>query len=315
MGRRIALIGAPTSAGAYAPGQEDAPAALRDAGLVEGLRAAGAEVVDLGDTPRFRWRPDREDRRAMHAAAVRSAALAVAERVAAALERDLLPLVIGGDCTVELGTVHGWQRRREATTLVYVDPHPDLNTPETVPDGALDWMGLAHLLGLPGALPELTELGRLRPEEVVLLGYSQARATPAEHDAIAERGMVAITQDEVAAERQAPPRARSPGRGGPFLLHFDTDSIDFADLPLAENTDRNVGLSFDAVATAIDTLCAGDLGAVTVTEINPHHGEPDGATLRRFLDRFVPALALAGRVDQVPQNVRYGPKLDGAGSA
>jgi arginase len=79
---------------------------------------------------------------------------------------------------------------------------------------------------------------------------------------------------------------------GPFLLHLDTDSIDFADLPLAENTDRNVGLSFDAVGAALDVLLASpELGALTITEINPHHGEPDGATLQRFLDRLVSALA------------------------
>jgi arginase len=295
MARRIGLIGAPTSAGAYAPGQEDAPAALRDAGLVERLRVAGAEVVDLGDTPRFRWRPDADERFAMNVGAVRAAALAVAERVGAALERGLLPLVIGGDCTVELGTVLGWQRQRDATPLVYVDPHPDLNTPAAVPDGALDWMGMAHLLGLPGARPELTDLGRLRPDDVLLFGYSAARATVAERDAIAEHGIHAIAQDEVADEGAA--RALEWTRGAPFLLHFDTDSIDFADLPLAENTDRNVGLPFDAVAAAVAALCEGELGAVTVTEINPHHGEPDGATLRRFLDRFVAALT------QVPQKV------------
>ena len=114
-----------------------------------------------------------------------------------------------------------------------------------------------------------------------------ARATTAEHDAIAERGIRAIAQDEVAADAAGAAHARARRTSGPFLLHFDTDSIDFADLPLAENTDRNVGLSFETVAAAVDALCEGELGAVTVTEINPHHGEPDGATLRRFLDRFV----------------------------
>src|SRR3954453_84640 len=72
------LIGAPSSAGAFAPGQEDAPGALRDLGLVGQMRDAGLDVVDLGDTPRFRWRPDREQPLAMNAGAVREAALAVA---------------------------------------------------------------------------------------------------------------------------------------------------------------------------------------------------------------------------------------------
>ena len=298
MSKSIGLIGAPTSAGAFAPGQEDAPAALRDAGLVARLRAAGVDVVDLGDTPRFRWRPDPHDRFAMNAGAVRSAALAVAERVSAALDRDLLPLVIGGDCTVELGTVLGWQRHRQATTLVYFDPHPDLNTPDTAPDGAFDWMGMAHLLGQPGARRELLDLGALAPENVLVLGYSAPRTTRAERETIAQRGIRVVDQEAVAADPAGAATAAlawARERGGPFLVHFDTDSIDFADLPLAENTDRNVGLSFDDVADALDALLRGEVGALTVTEINPHHGEPDGATLRRFLDRFVPALARSGR--------------------
>jgi len=296
--RPIGLIGAPTSAGAYAPGQEDAPSALRDAGLVLRLRDAGFDVVDLGDTPRFRWRPDREAPRAMHAGAVRAAALAVGDRVADALARELLPVVVGGDCTVELGTVLGWRRRRDATSLVYCDPHPDLNTPDTVPDGAFDWMGMAHLLGEPGARRELAALGdrvpALTPGEVLLFGYARARATAAERDAVARQAIRVVEQadvahDPVGAARRALEWAHDRGS---FLLHLDADSIDFADLPIAENTDRNVGLSFEAVAAALDVLLASpQLGALTITEINPHHGEPDGATLRRFLDRIVSAFA------------------------
>ena len=55
--RIVSVLGAPSSAGAYAPGQEDAPAALRDAGLVERLCRASLQVHDAGDLPRFRWRP------------------------------------------------------------------------------------------------------------------------------------------------------------------------------------------------------------------------------------------------------------------
>src|SRR3954449_10069388 len=57
--RSIGLIGVPTSAGAFAPGQEHAPAALRAAGLVPVLRREGVVVHDHGDRLRWRWRPDR----------------------------------------------------------------------------------------------------------------------------------------------------------------------------------------------------------------------------------------------------------------
>ena len=296
--RAVGLIGSPSSAGAFAPGQEDAPAAIRDIGFASSLRDAGIDVVDLGDTPRFRWRPDHGHPLAMNAGAVRAAALAVADKVDDALRRDLMPIVLGGDCTTELGTVLGWQRNRPETALIYFDPHPDLNTPDTAPDGAFDWMGMAHMLGEAGAHRELVDLGGRAPSlassEVLLFGYSSARATAAERSAIERRGIVVIDQAEVARDPGlAAERAQSwaDERAARFLLHLDVDSIDFADLPLAENTDRNVGLSFEQVAAAFDVLLGSrGLGAVTITEINPHHGEPDGATLRAFTDRIVAAL-------------------------
>ncbi len=297
MDRALALIGAPTSAGAYSPGQEDAPAAVREAGFVARLGDAGIEVVDLGDTPRFRWRPDRSERRAMNVGAVASVALAVAEKVVTALERELVPIVVGGDCTVELGTVLGWRRYGNEAALVYVDPHPDLNTPDSVPDGALDWMGLAHMLGEAGARPELVDLGgdgpALASDEVLLFGYAPARATDAERETIERRALTTIEQGRVAEDptAAAAEALEWASRRNRFLVHLDTDSIDFADLPLAENTDRNIGLSFDAVGTALETVLASPrLGALTITELNPHHGEPDGATLEPFVERLVSAL-------------------------
>ena len=66
MSRPIGVVGVPTSAAAFAPGQEQAPAALREAGLLTSLRSAGADVRDHGDREVWRWRPDRENRRAQN---------------------------------------------------------------------------------------------------------------------------------------------------------------------------------------------------------------------------------------------------------
>ena len=107
MSNRLVIVGAPSSAGAYAPGQEKAPAALRAAGLREFLAARGITVDDRGDVSGFRWRADRANPRAMNANAAATVAAATAERVASALAGDATVLVLGGDCTVELGTVAG----------------------------------------------------------------------------------------------------------------------------------------------------------------------------------------------------------------
>jgi arginase len=297
MPRSIAIIGAPTSAGAYAPGQEDGPAALRDAGLAEGLRGLGYDVVDLGDIPRFRWRPDRLRPLAMNVPAVASAIAAIADSVAAAVADGHVPLVLGGDCTVELGTVIGMRRQRSTLRLVYLDAHPDLNTPESVVDGALDWMGVAHLLGIPGTLPELTGLGDRVPlldvDELVLLATS-ARTTEHERRVIAERAIATVPEEHVAADPAGAAAAALALVGDhPFLVHLDVDVIDFAELPLAENTDRNVGLPFEAVMATLDGLLAGGrLAALTVSELNPHHGALDGSTVRTFADRLAASFAV-----------------------
>jgi arginase len=77
-------------------------------------------------------------------------------------------------------------------------------------------------------------------------------------------------------------------------VHLDVDVIDFADLPLAEDTTRNAGLPFETVMRTLDTLLAGNgLAALTISELNPHHGAPDGATVRTFADRLVASFARA----------------------
>jgi arginase len=281
----IAVIGAPTSAGAFAPGQEDAPGALRAAGLVQALGAS-----DRGDAPRFRWRVDRDHPRSMNGDAVVDGAQAVAAKVEEALRAGDLPLVLGGDCTVGVGTVAGAVAANSEPRLVYLDLHPDLNTPETVPDGAMDWMGVAHMLDVAGADERLAGAGPRRPlladEDLVLLGTGPEQCTAAERDAIAARelrpiGVDRLRADPAGAARAALQRATAGGRR--FLVHFDVDVIDFSDVPLSENTGRGIGVGFDAALAALGVLVAHEaLLGVTVTELNPHHGAPDGADVARL---------------------------------
>jgi arginase len=284
---QTALIGAPTSLGAFAPGQEQAPRALREAGLTAG--------ADFGDIALRRWTPDREHRRAQNAGGVAQAAREVAERVEAAIRSGRVPVVLGGDCTVGVGAVAGAQAASAAPLgLVYFDMHPDLNTPETVVDGALDWTGTAHMLGLPGTVPELAGLARLAPGDLLLFGRERSQTRPAEQEAIDRLGIAAIEAADVAADpRAAARRALEQVRHERYLVHFDVDVVDFVDLPLSENTGRNVGLPFDAASAALDTLVADPrFAGLTVTEHNPAHGPEDGsataalaAALQRALSR------------------------------
>jgi arginase len=281
----LAVIGAPTSAGAFAPGQEDAPSALREAGLLDALRAAGREVVDRGDIPRFRWRVDHDEPRAMNAAAVVDGVRAVAERVEEAIRAGEQPLVLGGDCTVGVGTVAGTIAAGVEPRLVYLDLHPDLNTPSSVPDGAFDWMGVAHMLDVEGADDRLAGAGPRRPlmtdDDVVFVGADSQQCTPHERAVIEARGLNVIDVD-------ASSRAVD---GRPFLVHFDVDLIGFSDVALSENTGRGIGVPFESAFAALEPLLADDaLLGLTITELNPHHGTEDGSDLARFVQRLAGAL-------------------------
>ncbi|MGH3401587.1 MAG: arginase family protein [Streptosporangiaceae bacterium] len=295
MPRPIAVIGAPTSAGAFAPGPEETPAALRAAGLIYKLRQAGTDIVDYGDVQGFRWAPDLDQPLAMHAGVVARVALELAERVASATADGRLALVLGGDCAVGIGTYLGVRRSYDEPWLLYLDPHPDLNTPENNTSGALGWMGNAHLLGCPGTVSQLVDLDdgpALEPERLILLGASPTRSREAEREVIETLGIKVIAEADVAADPQsAAAKAITLIGNAPYALHFDSDCIDFNDLPICENTDRNVGLSHQTAFQSLTQAATGPgLQAITITQITPYHGAADGSTLRTFTDGLVTAL-------------------------
>lgn len=301
MFKRLAIIGAPSSAGAYAPGQEKAPAALRAAGLPAYLAARGITVDDHGDVPGFRWRADRVNPRAMNVNAASTVAKATAERVACALAADEAVLVLGGDCTVELGTVAGALRETQSIGVVYIDLDTDLNTPHSTQDGALDWMGVAHMLNVKGTVPELASLGprvpMLRPEQVLF--FANDNIEPFERQIIDELGIAEVRLADVAADPSSAAEAVVSGWARQFerlLVHLDVDVLDYVDMPLAENNRRNVGLRFDQLMASLrPLLCAPNWTALTVCELNPDHGEIDGSTLRTFAGALADALAASPR--------------------
>ena len=300
MTRVLHVIGAPSSAGAYAPGQERAPQALREAGLLDRLRGRGVAVDDRGDVPGFRWRVDREHARAMNSELALAVARSVSNEVARSLADEAAVLVLGGDCTIEIGTVAGASKNSEQVGLVYIDLDADLNTPETTEDGALDWMGVAHLLGLPGTVPALGSLGSRRPmlspDEIML--FAVDNITPPEREVIDTHGIAAVPYADVradpagAAGRVVEDWARRFER---LLVHVDVDVLDYLDLPIAEETRRNRGLRFDQLVTALRVLIAApNWVALTVCEINPDHGEADGSTLETLCDGLADVLSSGG---------------------
>lgn len=299
MKNTLHLIGAPTSAGAYGPGQEKTPDALREAGLVAMLEAEGVSVLDKGNVSHFRWKVDKQNKRAMNVEQVVAVAKEVSVQVHESLKEGNKILVLGGDCTVELGVAAGCLEVTDNIGLIYIDLDTDLNTPESVEDGALDWMGVAHLLQIPGTNKKLAAIAKKAP----MLGPSQiyffadGNVNECERNIInsyriGEMPLQEVVKDPVATARKIC-ETWAP-KFDHLLIHLDVDVLDYVDFQLAENYRRNIGLRLDQLMEALDEfLKMPNWSTLTITEINPEHGEADGSTLKYFAQRLAHSIGSA----------------------
>jgi arginase len=300
---RISIVGVPSSAASYAAGQDLAPAALRSAGLPERLLAAGLEVRDEGDLPHQVWKPDREHPLAQNVDQATESLRQLAERLGPLLARGDFALVLGGNCTIVLGVMAALRRLGTgAPGLLYVDRHFDLNTPDSTTDGALDWMGLAHALALPGCVDTLTDAfgprPLLEPYQVAWIGVEPQLTTDWERGQAATLGLHIATSQALATDpASAAAAALDYLPPGPLAAHIDVDVLDFTDAPLAEDTNgRNTGPTLGQAEQAL-TLAARDprVRALSVGELNPTRSAGDPDALTRFADSIVRILAAADR--------------------
>ena len=291
---KFGLIGVPSSAGAHGPGQEKAPSALRKAGLLGALREAGLELEDLGDLPVARFSPDRADRKRQSQSRVVKVARQVADAVATAVERELIPMLLGGDCTITLGVVAGLLRHQPDLGLLYFDGDADLTTPETTHSGIFDSMGVAHLIGQGD--PDLAHIGPRFPllpqDRIILFGFHPYEIEPEESRVLAASAMAkypVTSMHDRPFELAAQARARLEERARAIAVHFDVDVMDSAEIPLADWPHYDA-LSFgDAMRCLSVFVGSPKLAALVVTEINPDH-DPDGLLVRQFVDAFAGAM-------------------------
>ena len=296
----LGVIGVPSSAGAHGPGQEKAPGALRKAGLLGALRAAGIEVEDLGDLPVTRFQPDQANRKQQSRSRVIKVAHQVADRVAEAVERELVPLVLGGDCTITLGVVAGLLRQQPDLGLIYFDGDADMTTPDTTRSGIFDSMGVAHLIGEGD--PEVAHLGPRFPllpsDRVTLFGFHPYEIEPDEQRLLEKSAMAqypVTSMGDRPVERAAEALARLEERVRAIAVHFDVDVMDSAEIPLADWPHYDA-LSFgDAMRCLRVFVGSPKLAALVVTEINPDN-DPDGLLVRQFIDAFAEAMQVQALV-------------------
>jgi arginase len=308
MTRQIEIINIPSSAGAYRTGIEQAPAAMRAAGLADALCNVGHGVIERNDDPPiYQSRYTFGELTASYIESTVEYISHTRKRVARALAAGHLPLVLGGDCSIEIGVVAAHLDAGHRVGLVYFDGHADMNVPGSVPDGtgefseSLDWMGVAHMLNVEGALPTLARIGPrcplLRPSDVAVVGFIPEQASDFEHQQIRSLGIRIVDWDAVAHDSEGEITSLLETWGHDLdhlLVHFDVDVLNFLDTPISDTTaSRNVGLTLDQAMRVLSLLVADSrFSSFTITEVNPTHGVEDGSSTRA-LHVFVQKLAQA----------------------
>lgn len=286
----IALIGAPSSAGARMAGQEQGPKALRDAGLIQSLRINGHEVKDLGDIEEVAFSPDPENPRQQNLSRVGSVLKQVESKVGSALTDKQWPLIIGGDCTITIGVLAALTSHFKSLGMIYLDGDVDLNTPDTTLSGVFDGMVLAHILG-KGA-EELSHFGARYPlleeDNITLFGYSPEAGglDPVEMELLKDTIMAKYPLEDIkdAAQEDAIKALEDlESKVDHILVHFDVDVIDQEDFP-AVDVPHDPGLKLKQVQEALKIFLKSDktIGLV-VTEFNASR-DSDGKFANQLVD-------------------------------
>ena len=302
--KKIALIGACSSAAAFLPGTEKAPAALRAAGLVEKLKNIGYEVADLGDcTPRL-FADDEEHRRARNLPAIVAGLNDLKVHAEVAIKSGALVLVLGGDCAQVIGLLTGARRYYKHLNLFWMDRDADLNTPASTPSGRIDGMVVASIIGR-GA-PELVrfwgETPLVREPDVLLFGLE--RVDPPEQDFLSKSPLryvyAADVQKKGAAAATRDALAHLHAELREFILHVDTDIIAQEEFP-AVNVPGSGGLTFDDVRPSLrEVLSQKTLLGLDVAQYNPDR-DPDGSGAQKLVELLVDALAARFEALSTPQ--------------
>ena len=272
--RAVSIIGAPLDLGQGRRGVDMGPSAMRYAGLEERLRAIGCDVSDLGNV----GAPEPEalavvDERARYLPEILEACAALAALVEREAGAGSIPLVLGGDHSVAIGTLAGLAAAAgRPGGVLWIDAHGDLNTPETSPTGNVHGMPLAAALGLAGdafAHPGVL-LPALDPRRVALVG---ARSLdPAEQSYLRHSGVRILTMSEI--DRIGIEHALQEALGrvaGPGFVHvsFDLDVIDPEVAP-GVGTPVRGGLTYREAHRACELVAeSGIVGSFEVVEANP----------------------------------------------
>jgi arginase len=278
MPRQVTLIGVPLDLGAGRRGVDMGPSAFRVAGIDQKIRSLGYEVLDAGDLPvKIAETQVPGDPHLKYLKEIKEVCEDLRDRVEAAVAKGSLPVVLGGDHSIAMGTLAGLSRhfhaRKEKIGLIWFDAHADANTAETSPSGNIHGMPLAVALGL-GA-PSLVNLAGFSPmvdgSRAALVGIRDV--DPAERPNVRASGIGAFTMRDIdergmrAVMDEAIKRATSGTAG--IHVSFDLDGMD-PDYAPGVGTPAPGGLSYREAHLAMEMLAdTGKVLSAELVEVNP----------------------------------------------
>jgi arginase len=273
MARRVAVLGAALDLGAGRRGVDMGPSAIRYAGLRRRLQRAGIGVDDRGNvqTPLAETRGSGSER-ARFLDEILETCARIADEVARARAEGLLPLVLGGDHSVALGTLSGLAGADGPGGVLWFDAHGDMNTPETTPSGNVHGMPLAAALGLcgDGFTRDGLRLPALDPKHVALIGVRSL--DPGEQAAVREVGIAVYTISDIDRRGVEPILTEALERvSGASFLHVSVD-LDVVDPEFAPGVGDPVrgGLSYREAHLAMELLAErATPDALEMVEVNP----------------------------------------------
>jgi len=273
-GREVAILGVPLDLGAGGRrGVDMGPSAIRYAGLGQRLAALGLRVRDKGNVEAaLRETLDPGDPRARYLGEIRATCERVATRVAEETRAGGIPLVLGGDHSLALGTLGGMASVHGQGAVLWLDAHADLNTPETTPSGNVHGMPLAAALGLagPGFESEAWTLPAVERDRVCLIGARNL--DPGERSLVRELSLAVFTMSEIDRRgMEAVVRDALERVAGAAFVHvsLDLDAVD-PDVAPGVGTPVRGGLSYREAHLAMELVAeTGLLDSLELVEVNP----------------------------------------------
>jgi arginase len=279
---KLAIMGAPLDLGAARRGVDMGPSAIRYAGLADRLETLGYSVEDLGNVQAelFETAVER-DEHARYLPAILATCAQIAKRVHEAVTNGAVPVILGGDHSIAMGTLAGLHRAGGPGGVLWMDAHGDLNRPDTSPSGNVHGMPLAAALGSCGfELDGFQAPPWVDPARTVLLGVRSL--DPGEKELVRELGIRVFTMSDFDRRGVAEVMGDAlQAVAGANFVHVSLD-VDVCDPEIAPGVGTPIrgGLSYREAHLAMELIAeAGVLTCVEVVEVNPilDHADETGA--------------------------------------